>query len=166
MVNSLLLGIYRFWRSQGPADKPPAPLDSRLLPSVIAASDERAAIGIWATTFFCTIISCNVLGLVPFNEAPTSGLGFSTGLGVSVWATATALGLYKLGFTFPGHFIPGDQLLRGAAADAEGGTRLCVEGVRQEAGREDRGLRAGAEGSEERSSAASWGQRPEWRHSR
>lgn len=107
VVNSLLLGVYRFWRSQGPADKPPAPLDSRLLPSVVAASDERANIGMWATTFFLTIISCNVLGLVPFNEAPTSGLGFSTGLGVSVWATATALGLYKLGFTFPGHFIPG-----------------------------------------------------------
>ncbi len=61
----------------------------------------------WATTLFCTILTCNVLGLVPFNEAPTSGLGFATGLGVSVWATATVLGFHKMGITFPGHFIPG-----------------------------------------------------------
>jgi F0F1-type ATP synthase membrane subunit a len=77
---------------------------------VVAASDDRAAIGTWATTLFCTILSCNLLGLMPFNEAPTSGLGFSTGLGVSVWATATILGFYKLGITFPGHFIPGTVL--------------------------------------------------------
>lgn len=63
----------------------------------------------WATTLFCTILASNLLGLMPFNEAPTSGLGFATGLGVSVWATATALGLYKLGFKFPGHFIPGGR---------------------------------------------------------
>lgn len=106
-VNSLLLGVYRFWRSQAPFDKPPATVDSRLLPAMVAASDERANIGMWATTLFCTILSCNLLGLIPFNEAPTSGLGFATGLGVSVWATATALGFYKLGFSFPGHFIPG-----------------------------------------------------------
>lgn len=61
----------------------------------------------WATALFCTILASNLLGLVPTNEAPTSGLGFATGLGVSVWATATTLGLYKLGFSFPGHFIPG-----------------------------------------------------------
>jgi len=106
-VNSLLLGVYRFWRSQAPMDKPPAPVDARLLPSVIKASDERANIGMWCTTLFCTILSCNLLGLVPFNEAPTSGLGFATGLGVSVWATATTLGFYKMGIKFPGHFIPG-----------------------------------------------------------
>eukprot|EP00967_Tisochrysis_lutea_P154401 scaffold306519_cov14-Tisochrysis_lutea.AAC.1 len=75
----------------------------------MAASDERANVGMWATTFFCTILSCNLLGLIPFNEAPTSGLGFATGLGISTWATATALGFYKLGFTFPGHFIPGSS---------------------------------------------------------
>lgn len=108
-VNSLLLGIYRFWRSQAVFDKPPAAVDSRLLPSVIAASDERAAIGTWCSTLFLTILSCNLLGLVPFNEAPTSGLGFATGLGVSVWATATTLGLYKMGIKFPGHFIPGEK---------------------------------------------------------
>ncbi|GFH15947.1 F1F0 ATP synthase subunit 6 [Haematococcus lacustris] len=106
-VNSLLLGVYRFWRSQGVFDKAPAPVDARMLPGIIAASDERAAIGTWCTALFCTILSCNLLGLVPFNEAPTAGLGFSTGLGVSVWATATILGFYKLGFSFPGHFIPG-----------------------------------------------------------
>jgi F0F1-type ATP synthase membrane subunit a len=60
---------------------------------------------------FLTIITCNVLGLVPFNEAPTSGLGFATGLGVTVWATATVLGFSKLGFNFPGHFIPGQYCL-------------------------------------------------------
>jgi len=107
IVNSLLVGVYKFWRSQAPYDKAPAAVDSRLLPSVMAASDERANVGMWATTFFCTILSCNLLGLVPFNEAPTSGLGFATGLGISTWATATALGFYKLGFSFPGHFIPG-----------------------------------------------------------
>lgn len=64
----------------------------------------------WATALFCTILASNLLGLVPFNEAPTSGLGFATGLGVSVWATATAIGFYKLGFGFPGHFIPGELL--------------------------------------------------------
>lgn len=106
-VNSLLLGVYRFWRSQAPMEKAPAPVDARLLPSVIKASDERANIGMWCTTLFFTILSCNLLGLVPFNEAPTSGLGFATGLGVSVWATATALGFYKMGIKFPGHFIPG-----------------------------------------------------------
>mmetsp|Transcript_18859 Transcript_18859/g.32227 ORF Transcript_18859/g.32227 Transcript_18859/m.32227 type:complete len:330 (-) Transcript_18859:105-1094(-) len=106
VVNSLLLGVYRFWRSQAPMDKPPAAVDSRLLPSVIKSSDERANIGVWCTTLFFTILSCNLLGLTPFNEAPTSGLGFSTGLGVSVWATATAFGFYKMGHTFPGHFIP------------------------------------------------------------
>mmetsp|Transcript_18447 Transcript_18447/g.51753 ORF Transcript_18447/g.51753 Transcript_18447/m.51753 type:complete len:341 (+) Transcript_18447:62-1084(+) len=107
VVNSLMVGVYKFWRSQAPYDKAPAAVDSRLLPSVMAASDERANVGMWATTFFCTILSCNLLGLIPFNEAPTSGLGFATGLGISTWATATALGFYKLGFTFPGHFIPG-----------------------------------------------------------
>lgn len=107
VANSLLLGVYRFWRSQAPMDKPPAAVDSRMLPSVVQAADGRANIGIWCTTLFCTILSCNLLGLMPFNEAPTSGLGFATGLGVSVWATATALGFYKMGFTFPGHFIPG-----------------------------------------------------------
>ncbi len=108
--NSLLLGVYRFWRSQAPFEKAPTPVDSRLLPSLVAASDERAAIGTWCTTLFCTILACNLLGLVPFNEAPTSGLGFATGLGVSVWATATALGFYKMGISFPGHFIPGGLL--------------------------------------------------------
>ncbi len=108
-MNSLLVGVYKFWRSQAPFDKSAAAVDSRMLPSVIAASDERANVGMWATTFFCTILSCNLLGLVPFNEAPTSGLGFATGLGISTWATATALGFYKLGFSFPGHFIPGEQ---------------------------------------------------------
>jgi hypothetical protein len=112
-INSLLVAVYRFWRSQAPMDKPPAAVDSRLLPSVVAASDERMAIGTWCTTLFLTILSCNLLGLVPFNEAPTSGLGFATGLGVSVWATATALGFSKLGFSFPGHFIPGGDLRRG-----------------------------------------------------
>jgi hypothetical protein len=119
-VNSLLLGVYRFWRSQGPMDKPAGAIDSRLLPSVVAASDDRAAIGTWATALFCTILSCNLLGLMPFNEAPTSGLGFSTGLGVSVWATATVLGLYKLGITFPGHFIPGMSRLIYAAMISAG----------------------------------------------
>jgi F0F1-type ATP synthase membrane subunit a len=102
-----MVGVYKFWRSQAPYDKASSAVDSRLLPSVMAASDERANVGMWATTFFCTILSCNLLGLVPFNEAPTSGLGFATGLGISTWATATALGFYKLGFSFPGHFIPG-----------------------------------------------------------
>lgn len=88
-------------------EKPHAAVDSRLLPSVIKASDERVSIGTWCTTLFFTILSCNLLGLVPFNEAPTAGLGFSTGLGVSVLATATTLGFYKMGFKFPGHFIPG-----------------------------------------------------------
>ncbi|GLC57143.1 hypothetical protein PLESTB_001192000 [Pleodorina starrii] len=106
-LNSLLIGVYRFWRSQAPMDKPHAPVDDRMLPAIIKASDQRAAIGTWATALFCTILASNLLGLVPTNEAPTSGLGFATGLGVSVWATATALGLYKLGFSFPGHFIPG-----------------------------------------------------------
>ncbi|KAG2447210.1 hypothetical protein HYH02_007951 [Chlamydomonas schloesseri] len=106
-VNSLLIGIYRFWRSQAPMDKPHAPVDDRMLPAIVHASDNRAALGTWATALFCTILASNLLGLVPTNEAPTSGLGFATGLGVSVWATATALGLYKLGFSFPGHFIPG-----------------------------------------------------------
>lgn len=106
-VNSTLLGVYRFWRSQAPMDKPAAPVDSRMLPAVIDASDQRVSMGTWATALFCTILTSNLLGLVPFNEAPTSGLGFATGLGVSVWATATTLGLYKLGHTFPGHFIPG-----------------------------------------------------------
>lgn len=106
-LNSTLLGIYRFWRSQAPMDKPHAPVDDRMLPAIMAASDARASVGPWATALFCTILASNLLGLVPFNEAPTSGLGFATGLGVSVWATATALGFYKLGFGFPGHFIPG-----------------------------------------------------------
>ncbi len=107
MSSSLLLGIFRFWRSQAPFDKPHAHVDSRLLPAIVDAHDNRASIGTWCTTLFLTIITCNVLGLVPFNEAPTSGLGFATGLGVTVWATATILGFSKLGFTFPGHFIPG-----------------------------------------------------------
>ncbi len=106
-VNSLLLGIYRFWRSQAPFEKPLSGVNSRTLPSMVAASDERANIGTWCTAFFGTILTCNLLGLVPFNEAPTSGLGFATGMGVAVWATATALGFYKMGITFPGHFIPG-----------------------------------------------------------
>lgn len=106
-TNSFLLGVYRFWRSQAPMEKAPAPVDARLLPGVIKASDERANIGMWCTTLFFTILSCNLLGLMPFNEAPTSGLGFSTGLGVSVWAAATTLGFYKMGLKFPGHFIPG-----------------------------------------------------------
>ncbi|GFR52550.1 hypothetical protein Agub_g15138 [Astrephomene gubernaculifera] len=106
-LNSALIGIYRFWRSQAPMEKPHAPVDDRMLPAIVDASDNRAAIGTWATALFCTILASNLLGLVPTNEAPTSGLGFATGLGVSVWATATALGLYKLGFSFPGHFIPG-----------------------------------------------------------
>lgn len=104
---SFLTGVYRFWRSQAPFEKPHAPVNDRMLPAIVDASDNRAAVGTWATTLFCTILTCNLLGLVPFNEAPTSGLGFATGLGVSVWATATALGLSKLGFKFPGHFIPG-----------------------------------------------------------
>ncbi|PNH02579.1 hypothetical protein TSOC_011431 [Tetrabaena socialis] len=108
-VNSVLIGIYRFWRSQAPMDKPHAPVDDRMLPSIVAASDQRAAVGTWATALFCTILASNLLGLVPTNEAPTAGLGFATGLGVSVWATATTLGLYKLGFNFPGHFIPGPK---------------------------------------------------------
>ena len=106
-MNSLLVGVYKFWRSQAPYDKAPMAVDSRMLPSVVAASDSRANVGMWATTFFLTILGCNVMGLMPFNEAPTSGLGFATGLGIATWATATALGFYKLGFTFPGHFIPG-----------------------------------------------------------
>lgn len=105
--NSLLVTVYRFWRSQAPMEKPAAPVNDRMLPAVIEANSQKAAVGTWATTLFCTILASNLLGLVPFNEAPTSGLGFATGLGVSVWATATALGLYKLGFAFPGHFIPG-----------------------------------------------------------
>ena len=163
-MNSVLKGIYTFWRSQNPIDKPHAPVDSRMLPSVVQvggtashalvvvkvftprftvihcgpahssavalpilplqACEERSAIGNWATALFCTIITCNLLGLVPFNEAPTSGLGFSTGLGVSVWATATALGLYKLGFTFPGHFIPG-----ALSTDARGKSGCGMEGT-------------------------------------
>nr|6F36_M Chain M, Mitochondrial ATP synthase subunit 6 [Polytomella sp. Pringsheim 198.80]6RD4_M Chain M, Mitochondrial ATP synthase subunit 6 [Polytomella sp. Pringsheim 198.80]6RD5_M Chain M, Mitochondrial ATP synthase subunit 6 [Polytomella sp. Pringsheim 198.80]6RD7_M Chain M, Mitochondrial ATP synthase subunit 6 [Polytomella sp. Pringsheim 198.80]6RD8_M Chain M, Mitochondrial ATP synthase subunit 6 [Polytomella sp. Pringsheim 198.80]6RD9_M Chain M, Mitochondrial ATP synthase subunit 6 [Polytome len=107
LPTNFLTGVYRFWRSQNPAEKPHDPVNDRLLPAVVDASDKRASIGTWATTFFCTIISCNLLGLMPFNEAPTSGLGFATGLGVSVWATATILGLSKTGFKFPGHFIPG-----------------------------------------------------------
>ena len=107
LSSSLLLGIFRFWRSQAPFDKPHAQVDSRLLPAIVDAHDNRASIGTWCTTLFLTIITCNVLGLIPFNEAPTSGLGFATGLGVTVWATATILGFSKLGFTFPGHFIPG-----------------------------------------------------------
>ncbi|KAG2481985.1 hypothetical protein HYH03_019060 [Edaphochlamys debaryana] len=106
-VNSVLIGIYRFWRSQAPMEKPHAPVDDRMLPAIVTASDQRAAIGTWATALFCTILASNLLGLVPTNEAPTSGLGFATGLGVSVWATATALGFYKMGFKFPGHFISG-----------------------------------------------------------
>lgn len=88
-------------------EKPPAPVDGRMLPTIVNASDNKAAVGTWCTALFCTILASNILGLVPFNEAPTSGLGFATGLGVSVWATATVLGFSKLGFTFPGHFIPG-----------------------------------------------------------
>lgn len=105
--SSLLLGIWRFWRSQAPFEKPASPVDSRMLPALVDAHENRASIGTWCTTLFLTIISCNVLGLIPFNEAPTSGLGFATGLGVTVWATATILGFSKLGHTFPGHFIPG-----------------------------------------------------------
>lgn len=106
LSSSLLLGIYRFWRSQAPFDKPHAHVDSRMLPAIVEAHSQRASIGTWCSTLFLTIITCNLLGLVPFNEAPTSGLGFATGLGVTVWATATVLGFSKLGFTFPGHFIP------------------------------------------------------------
>lgn len=100
--------MWRFWRSQAPFEKPHTPVDSRLLPSLLAANDERASVGTWATALFVTILGSNLLGLTPFYEAPTAGLGFATGLGVSVWATATILGLYKLGHTFPGHFIPGE----------------------------------------------------------
>ena len=108
LSSSLLLGIYRFWRSQAPFEKPHAAVDSRMLPAIVDAQEKSASIGTWCSTLFLTIITCNVLGLIPFNEAPTSGLGFATGLGVTVWATATALGFSKLGFSFPGHFIPGE----------------------------------------------------------
>lgn len=101
------MGVWRFWRSQAPMEKPHAPVNDRMLPAVVDAHSQKASIGTWCTTLFCTIITCNVLGLVPFNEAPTSGLGFATGLGVTVWASATALGFYKMGHTFPAHFIPG-----------------------------------------------------------
>ena len=107
LSSSFLLGIYRFWRSQAPFDKPHSNVDSRMLPAIVDAHSQKASIGTWCSTLFLTIITCNVLGLVPFNEAPTSGLGFATGLGVTAWATATALGFSKLGFGFPGHFIPG-----------------------------------------------------------
>ncbi|KAG1655339.1 hypothetical protein FOA52_008854 [Chlamydomonas sp. UWO 241] len=107
LSTSVLTGIWRFWRSQAPFDKPAAPLNSRMLPAIVDAHENKASIGTWCSTLFLTIISCNLLGLIPFNEAPTSGLGFATGLGVTVWATATVLGFSKLGFTFPGHFIPG-----------------------------------------------------------
>ncbi|MEW5307678.1 MAG: hypothetical protein WDW36_010056 [Sanguina aurantia] len=107
VTTSALLGVWRFWRSQAPFEKPHTPVDSRLLPSLLAANDARASVGTWATALFVTILGSNLLGLTPFYEAPTAGLGFATGLGVSVWATATILGLYKLGHTFPGHFIPG-----------------------------------------------------------
>jgi hypothetical protein len=45
VVNSLLVGIYRFWRSQNPMDKPHAPVDDRMLPAIVDASDKRAAVG-------------------------------------------------------------------------------------------------------------------------
>lgn len=134
LSSSFLLGIYRFWRryfnlvlyieylpkvsdpyrlyppffrSQAPFDKPHSNVDSRMLPAIVDAHANKASVGTWCSTLFLTIITCNVLGLVPFNEAPTSGLGFATGLGVTAWATATVLGFSKLGFGFPGHFIPG-----------------------------------------------------------
>lgn len=44
-LNSTLLGIYRFWRSQAPMDKPHAPVDDRMLPAILAASDSRASVG-------------------------------------------------------------------------------------------------------------------------
>ncbi len=44
-LNSLLIGIYRFWRSQAPMDKPHAPVDDRMLPAIVHASDNRAALG-------------------------------------------------------------------------------------------------------------------------
>eukprot|EP00798_Chlamydomonas_sp_ICE-L_P021862 gene21862-28892_t len=107
LSTSFLLGVYRFWRSQAPFEKPHAPIDSRMLPAVIDGHSQGASVGTWCTTVFVTILACNLLGLAPFNEAPTSGLGFATGLGVSMWATATIYGFSKLGFSFPGHFIPG-----------------------------------------------------------
>ena len=112
LSTSLLLGIYRFWRSQAPFEKPHAPVDSRMLPAIVDNHAQGASVGTWCTTVFCTILACNLLGLAPFNEAPTSGLGFATGLGVSMWATATIYGFSKLGFSFPGHFIPGAQQQR------------------------------------------------------
>lgn len=43
--NSLLVAVYRFWRSQGPMEKPAAPVNDRMLPAIVQASDEKAAIG-------------------------------------------------------------------------------------------------------------------------
>lgn len=65
-------------------DKPHAAVDSRLLPGVLKASDERAHIGVWCTTLFCTILSCNLLGLIPFSECSHFRLHASKGTDLDI----------------------------------------------------------------------------------
>lgn len=44
-MNSLLVAVYRFWRSQAPMEKPAAPVNDRMLPAVVQAAGEKASVG-------------------------------------------------------------------------------------------------------------------------
>lgn len=103
---SLISAISRFWQSQNAPETMPI-ARSRSLNFIGDQTELTGSLTPMCTALFLAILSCNLLGLVPLQGAPTSGLGFATGLGVSVWAASTFRGFQTLGFKFPGHFIPG-----------------------------------------------------------
>jgi F-type H+-transporting ATPase subunit a len=60
----------------------------------------------WIFTIFMFVLTCNMLGLMPYSFTVTSHIIVTFALAAMVWVTVTLIGFYKNGFGYLKMFVP------------------------------------------------------------